>query len=204
MGVFYDGIQLGNAQNGQVDLGKFSLDNIDEISLYNGQRSSIFQSARDFGSAGSIYLRTKRPHFVGNKRDNVNVSFRTGSFGLVNPSVRWEHKLNRNVSLSVNAEYTYATGRYKFRYYKKYSDGTTAWDTTATRQNGDVHAFRLEGGVFGVMSNGKWHAKAYYYDSEKGIPGAIVNNVWKHAQRQWDRNFLCRVRFKSEWVSAMN
>lgn len=28
VGVFYDGIQLGNAQNGQIDLGKFSLDNI--------------------------------------------------------------------------------------------------------------------------------------------------------------------------------
>ena len=39
MGVFYDGIQLGNAQNGQIDLGKFSLDNIEEISMYNGQKS---------------------------------------------------------------------------------------------------------------------------------------------------------------------
>ncbi|WP_410519127.1 TonB-dependent receptor, partial [Alistipes finegoldii] len=27
VGVFYDDIQLGNAQNGTVDLGKFSLDN---------------------------------------------------------------------------------------------------------------------------------------------------------------------------------
>ncbi|MDE5796696.1 MAG: Plug domain-containing protein, partial [Muribaculaceae bacterium] len=39
LGVFYDGIQLGNAQNGQIDLGKFSLDNIEEISLHNGQKS---------------------------------------------------------------------------------------------------------------------------------------------------------------------
>ena len=30
MGVYYNGIQLGNAQNGQVDLGKFSLENIEE------------------------------------------------------------------------------------------------------------------------------------------------------------------------------
>ena len=43
MGVFYDGIQLGNAQNGQIDLGKFSLDNIEDVSLYNGQKSDIFQ-----------------------------------------------------------------------------------------------------------------------------------------------------------------
>ena len=59
LGVFYDGIQLGNAQNGQIDLGKFSLDNIEEISLYNGQKSEIFQPARDFGSAGSVYIKTR-------------------------------------------------------------------------------------------------------------------------------------------------
>ena len=47
MGVYYNGIQLGNAQNGQVDLGKFSLENIEEISLYNGQRSDVFQTARE-------------------------------------------------------------------------------------------------------------------------------------------------------------
>ncbi|MDE6403819.1 MAG: TonB-dependent receptor plug domain-containing protein, partial [Muribaculaceae bacterium] len=29
-GVVYDGVQLGNAQNGQIDLGQFSLDNIEE------------------------------------------------------------------------------------------------------------------------------------------------------------------------------
>ena len=48
VGIFYDGIQLGNAQNGQVDLGKFSLENMEEISLYNGQKSEIFQPAKDF------------------------------------------------------------------------------------------------------------------------------------------------------------
>lgn len=64
MGVFYDGIQLGNAQNGQVDLGKFSLDNIESISLYNGQKSEIFQSAKDYGSAGTIYIRTRKPKFA--------------------------------------------------------------------------------------------------------------------------------------------
>lgn len=41
MGVFYDGIQLGNAQNGLVDLGRFSLDNVEEIALYNGEGSDL-------------------------------------------------------------------------------------------------------------------------------------------------------------------
>lgn len=189
-GVFYDGIQLGNAQNGQIDLGKFSLDNIEEISMYNGQKSEVFQSAKDFGSAGSIYLRTRYPRFEAGKRTNVNVTYRTGSFGLQNPSVRMEYRLSPTVSASVNGEFTYASGRYRFRYRKVFSDGTLAWDTTATRRNGNIHAYRLEAGLFGRPERGRWMAKAYYYDSSKGIPGAIVNNVWKSSQRQWDRNFF--------------
>ena len=38
-GVVYDGVELGNAQNGQIDLGQFSLDKMASISLYNGQYS---------------------------------------------------------------------------------------------------------------------------------------------------------------------
>jgi outer membrane cobalamin receptor len=192
LGVFYDGIQLGNAQNGQIDLGKYSLDNIEEISMYNGQKSEIFQSAKDYGSAGTIYLRTRRPVFKEGKRFNLNVTMRTGSFGLANPSFRLEYKINRNLSATFNAEYTYANGRYKFRYRKMFSDGSLAWDTTATRRNGDIHSFRTEGAIFGKINRGRWYAKFYYFDSEKGIPGAIVNNVWKNSQRQWDKNFFAQ------------
>lgn len=31
LGIFYDGIELGNAQNGQIDLGQFSLDNVEKF-----------------------------------------------------------------------------------------------------------------------------------------------------------------------------
>jgi len=196
MGVFYDGIQLGNAQNGQIDLGKFSLDNIEEISLYNGQKSEIFQPAKDFGSAGTIYLKTRRPKFEGNKKFNLRTIFRTGSFGLANPSVLWEQKIwerkesARSITASFNAEYIYATGKYKFRYKKKLPNGAMAWDTTATRQNGDIQAVRAEAALYGSAPKLNWNVKAYFYNSEKGIPGAIVNNVWHNSQRQWDRNFF--------------
>lgn len=196
LGVFYDGIQLGNAQNGQIDLGKFSLDNMEQISLYNGQRSEIFQSAKDFGSAGTVYLQSRRPRFEEGRDWNLNATFRTGSFGLVNPSVRFDRRLSDRVSATLSAEYTYATGRYRFRYRKVFADGSVAWDTTATRRNGDINAMRLEAGLYGTLYRGYWQAKLYYYDSERGIPGAIVNNVWKNSQRQWDRNFFAQGRFQ--------
>ncbi len=65
VGVFYDGVQLGNAQNGQIDLGRFSMDNMEAISLYNGQKSNIFQSAKDYASAAAVYMTSRRPLFEG-------------------------------------------------------------------------------------------------------------------------------------------
>ena len=195
LGVFYDGIEIGNAQNGTVDLGKFSMDNIEQIALYNGQKSEIFQPAKDFGSAGTLYLKTRRPKFEAGKRYNLSITLKGGTFGLVNPSILYEQKLTDNIHLSANAEFTHAHGRYHFRYRKVLADGTTAWDTTAVRQNGDVRACRAEIGLFGYLPEGKWHVKGYCYDSEKGIPGAIVNNVWTNSQRQWDRNAFVQGNF---------
>lgn len=199
MGVFYDGIQLGNAQNGQIDLGKFSLDNIEEISLYNGQKSEIFQSAKDFSSSGTIYLRSRKPRFEIGKNNHTKAVYRTGSFDLINPSFLWEHKLSDRISTSFNAEYIYSSGKYKFRYKRTLQKGTTAYDTTATRQNGDIHALRAEAGIYGKIDQGQWNTKLYFYDSERGIPGAIVNNVWKRSQRQWDRNFFVQ----SSWQKSI-
>lgn len=194
MGVFYDGLPIGNAQNGQIDLGRYSLDNIEEIALYNGQKSTVFQPARDFASSGTLYIRTRRPHFKPGRKLAASATFRTGSFGLINPQARIDWRISSRLAATANAEYTHATGRYRFRYKRSYPSGATAWDTTATRHNGQLHALRLEAGLFGSLNNGDWLAKAYYYDSSRGIPGAIVNNVWKNSQHQWDRNFFLQAQ----------
>ncbi len=196
VGVFYDGLQLGNAQNGQIDLGRYSLDNIEEINLYNGQKSNIFQSAKDFGSSGTIYIRTRRPRWSHDEKFHLMGQFKTGSFGLINPEVVWEQRLSQRVSLSASASYTNANGEYEYRYRRLNLDGTVAYDTTAIRHNGDIEAFRAEVSTFGFLDKGQWCGKVYYYDSERGIPGAIVNNVFKNGERQWDRNFFAQGSFE--------
>ena len=190
VGVFYDGIQLGNAQNGVTDLGKYSLDDMESLTMYNGQKSEIFQSAKDFASASTIYLRTKRPSFSNNKKTNLLVRYKTMSIDYHDPSFRWEQKLSDKVSMSVSSEYIKSNGQYKFRYKRKNLDGTVAYDTTATRWNSDIEAFRFESGVFGKINKGVWDAKVYYYDSERGAPGAIVENKFRDGFRQFDKNFF--------------
>ena len=194
-GVFYDGIQLGNAQNGQVDLGKFSLDNMQAIELYNGQKSSIFQPAKDYASASSLYLTTL---FKNDEKTHLKGSIKTGSFGLFNPSLLWQQKINNKIAATFSTEWVNATGDYKFRYTKKDSLGHTAYDTTARRKNGDVNVYRVEGGVYGTIKNGEWSTKLYYYNSERGIPGFVVNGVFGHVDRQWDSNFFVQSSFRKD------
>lgn len=189
VGVFYDGIQLSNAQNGQVDLGMFSLDNMQAISLYNGQKSQIFQSAKDFNSAGSIYMWTRRPEFTGDETYHLKATLKAGSFDLINPALLIELKLSDKVSASFSGEWVSSSGKYKFRYRRKaVMTGEIMYDTTAVRENGDIRATRMEGALFGRIGGGKWMMKAYNYTSERGVPGAIVNNVWRRGERIWDNN----------------
>ena len=197
VGVFYDGIEIGNAQNGIVDLGKFSLDNMEAISVYNGQKSSIFQPAKDFASASAVYLQPKYPVFAPQKEYNLSVGMKTGSFGLANPSVLWEYRLTDRLSLSLSSEYMYTNGRYKFTYSTK-----GGYDTTATRRNGDVRMERIEAGLFGNMEGGHWKVKAYFYDSDRGYPGASVREEpgkFRHQDRQKDDNFFLQASMKKEF-----
>ena len=209
VGIYYDGIELGNAQNGVIDLGQFSLDNIEEVSVYQGQRSAIMQTASDFANAGSVYIKTTSHLGKRSKRDRGNeatksqylkTKIQSGSSNLLRLSALFESNLTQNLLLSANAECLSTNGKYDFRYRRRNHDGSIAYDTTATRQNGDVQALRVEVNLYGNIVNGHWQAKAYTYHSNRGIPGAIVNNVWRRGERQSDDNTFVQ----GSWQKDMN
>ncbi|MGY3055570.1 vitamin B12 transporter [Pedobacter sp. UYEF25] len=197
--VFYDGIQLGNAQNGQVDLGKYSLDNLEEVSIYVGQKPDLLIPARGYASASAIYLKTAEPKFVNGKSYQANASIKTGSFGLLNPSVNYTQRINKKLAVGFNAAYLEANGKYKFR-YKDYE-----YDTTVVRDNGDVKSLRVEATLFGTSADSsKWNVKIFNYNSARGLPGAIVSNKYSFTQRQWDDNTFVQVSYHNNLTQKYN
>lgn len=189
--VFYDGVQLGNAQNGQVDLGRFSLDNIEEIQLYNGQRPHLLQAARAYASASSIYMEARSPQWDADEKSRASASIKTGSFGLFNPAVNMEQRLGQNLSAQFNVELQNAHGKYPFR-YQDYG-----YDTTATRQNGDVFSWRAEAALYGKPDTASdWSLRLYHYQSNRGLPRAVVSNRFEASQRLWDNNNFVQAKYK--------
>jgi len=208
-GVSYDGITLTDCQTGQIDLGRFSLDNVDMISLNSGQSDNIFQPARLFASASVLNIRTLTPEFTNNKYINGKISMKAGSFGLLNPSMWLEGKISSKIAASLSGEWLSANGKYP--YVLNY--GQSAKDSTSkeTRQNTDVHNFRLEGALYATFSDKEsGYIKSYFYQSERGLPGSTIlyNNESSSKQRIWDHTFFTQAHYEKEfsryWVFQAN
>ncbi len=191
VGIFLDGIQVDNAQNMQVDLGRFSTDGIGTVALFNGQKSRRLQTAKEYASGAAVHLNSARPVYGEGSRGRVRL--RGGSFGTVNPSVLWDRDLWRGVTLRTAAEFVRSNGRYRF----------PCFDTTLVRENGDLRSLRLEAQLFGLTRIGDWQLRAYAYGSERGFPGPVIRRALGFpfsAERQADQDFFLQGGWHRDWT----
>ena len=187
VGVYVDGIRITNAQNGTVDLGKFSLSSMESVSLYNANKLDNCQSASEYASGATVYLRTRRPI-----SDSLSVQLRRASFSTymakANAQFVW-----KGWSGFLDGEWCDSEGDYPFRYHSEYED------TLGYRANSDIRYGRIEGALF----NGGFSSHLYYYDSERGCPGGIVRRLsdkYTNVGREWDRDFFVQASYLQEFL----
>ena len=184
--VFYDGLAINDAQSGEVDLSKFSIDNLQSISLYQNNHEDIAQPARAFASASALYLQSKAAVFKEGKQTNIRAKMSGGSFGLINPYFALEQKITTHTSLIFNTEWLKANGEYDFHY-----KNTALLDTIIRRKNTDIETFKIEGIAQGMLiDSSQWRVNGYAYFSERGLPGPAVSNKYYTQDRQWDENIF--------------
>lgn len=191
VGVYIDGVRLTNAQNGTIDLGKYSLSTLESVSLYNANRLEQCQSASEYASGATVYLQTRRPD-----RDSLTVLGGAGSFGL------WRARANAQFARKgwsgfLDAEYLKWKGDYPFRYKSQWED------TVGHRRNSDIEYVRLEGGLF----KDGFSSHAYLYISERGCPGGIVRRLsdkYTNVGREWDTDFFVQGSWQKKFDGIHN
>ncbi len=198
-GVFYDGIQLNDAQNGQIDLGRLNLNNIQSITLYNGQPGIICQPARAFASASVLSIKTVRPSLSETKPYQVLVGVKGGAFGLINPYVQWQQRISKNWSAVVNSYLEKADGQYK---YKVEGDGS---DTLATRRNGDIKAQQADAALYWTKTDSnQFNLHFNYYNSDRGLPNAVVFYNPYSKQRVQNRDMFVQAGYERIWANSLH
>lgn len=189
-GVVYDGVPLSDAQTGTIDLSRYSLDNVDDLSLIIGDNNDIFTSAKASASAASIVINTGSVPGPDDSAWHLTGQLRAGSFWLVNPYLKIVKSLSRKFSFSAIGEYTYAKNNYPF---------TLRNGQHTTRERRDNS--RMNSGH--VELNSRWRlssasaldAKVYYYDNDRQLPGPVVLYNPVSDDTLHDKNFFGQLTF---------
>ena len=195
--VVYDGVALSECQSGEIDLGRFSPDNIDALSLAIGDNDDIFQPARVLASAASVFV-SNTPS-TGNDTFNITGRLRAGSFGYVNPfakiNARWRERFAANIS----ADFSRADNCYPFAL--KNGNSTT----TEHRNNSKSLIGNTEANfIYTPDASSRLSAKLYYYDSDRQLPGPVIYYNNDNREKLRERTAFAQTTYRSALSSVLS
>ncbi|HET7732422.1 MAG TPA: TonB-dependent receptor plug domain-containing protein [Paludibacter sp.] len=194
-GVSYDGVMMSDVQSGQIDLSRFSIENIAEVSLSNGQPNSLLQPARMFASSGVLSFSTQLPDYDKKHTFSGNITVKTGSFGLINPQIYIFKNVSEKWALSLSANGLTANGEYKFQ---SNLNRTGENLVEKNRINSDVHTIRTElNSTYHFNSFEYITLKINQYYSERGLPGADTYYISYATDRLLDKNYLAQFQYQN-------
>lgn len=199
--VMYDGMVWNDAQNGQTDLGKLSLQQMENITLYQQHPDVLLMPARAMAAASVLMMQssaTTRPQ----PQRSAAWRLKTGSFGLFNPAAVIALSNKKRVH-QLSGEWLKAHGRYRFPSIER--EGKTA-----ERQNTGVENARIEYDfTYYPADSNKVHLKAYYYTSHRYLPGAVIVNNTSADDHLKDQHLMIQGSWKKHvhatrafWINA--
>lgn len=191
-GVVYDGVQVGDCQSGQVDLSRFTLGNVSSLTLTIGQPDNIFQSAKALASAATIHIETNQAG-ASSPQPQLGAHIATGSYGLVNPSARYSSSSGR-LSYSLFCDYMRADGNYRFKLW----NGQHL--ISEHHHNSDIRTWRGEANMcYRPTEQQSLQLKLYAFDSDRGLPGAVIYDNTYAEERLSDRNWFGQLRYENHF-----
>ena len=197
--VSYDGVTVSNTQAGQIDVGRFSLDNMESLSLAIGTDESLMQSARHYASAGVLSILTECPHFDEGKNSAFRFRLKGGSFGLVTPSLRYWQRVGEQTSLALNGSYMRADGVYPFVLV----NGRER--TNEKRYNSDIYTWQGEANLYHTFADkSQLDMKTYWFNSERGLPGSVTLYNPVSRERLWDEDFFAQAVYRKAFDEKWN
>lgn len=189
--VTYDGMPVSDAQNGQVDISGFDLEDVAGVTMCIGMPDDIFRSARQMTSAGILDIRTSRP-VSDTSMTQVKARMEAGSFGTFSPYLSIYRQFDRKYGLKASAKARFSDGDYPF----VLQNGEII--THEKRQNSDISSFDTE-----IDWNADWkgrgrlRAKVRWLESERGLPGPVILYTHSGTERLQERDAMASVAYDS-------
>lgn len=188
-GVSYDGVMLSECQSGEIDVARYSLDNVANLSLTIGDNDDIFIPARNAASAATLAIQTINPPSADTK-PHVTAQVKTGSFGYVSPFVRYGQNFSDRFAFSAIGEYVYAENDYPFVVRN------VSFVTRERRSNSRMNQGHGEMNfVWHINRLNRLSGKVYYYDNDRQLPGQVRYYTNLSREQLRDRNAFAQLQY---------
>ncbi|SFG20470.1 TonB-dependent siderophore receptor [Prevotella sp. KH2C16] len=188
-GVIYDGIALSDCQTGEIDLSRYSLDNVSMLKMVIGEDDNIFLPARSTSSAAALVIdNLKSP--TEDHSAHLKARLTYGSWNTVVPSLYYGQSLSDRLSLSVMGEFTHSDNDYPFKIYN------VKLLTKERRQNSKMNSGHLETNLLWKITDRQTlSGKLYYYDNNRQLPGIVHLYNNKNSETLHDQNAFAQAGY---------
>lgn len=197
-----DGVAVSDCQNGQVDLGRYMLGNSSYVTFANGQTDNLLQAARAVAAGSVLNMETAVPEF-GGRGFNLRADVEGGSFGYFAPTLRYEQRLGRRMSLSVWGNYIRSDGDYPFTLY--YTLGREDSTSRERRLNSQMRMGTLDANLFYRFdSQRRLHVKTHYMKGYHALPGPVVFYSQNASEHTEENLHFAQARYKKmgKWLEV--
>ena len=113
--------------------------------------------------------------------------------------MQWQQRVSSKWSFIINSYLENANGHYK---YKVNGDGS---DTSATRTNSGLNVQSADGALYWSKNDSnKFNLHLSYYNSNRGLPGAVVFYNPTSNQHLWNKDFFVQSGYERLWKSSFH
>ena len=202
-GVSYDGVALGESQNGEIDVSRYGLDNLSALQLNIGDNDHIFISARQASTPAMLSIETIAPvhaiHHHDNPSPRLTTQLRVGSFDYISPMLRFEQQLSSQLTIWAVGDYIYAKNDYPFRLRN------VSVETKERRANSRMNQGHAEVNMrWELNSRSMLGGKAYYYDNDRQLPGIVHYYTSISRETLRDRNAFGQLFYQTRWDNGLS
>ena len=188
-GVSYDGILLSESQGGEIDVSRYSLDNVKSIQLMVGDNDDLFIPARQAASAAVLSIETMN-EIPMDRKAHLASQVKWGAFGYVSPYIRYIQRMSERFTVSLVGEYVYGENDYPFTLVNG-TLKTREYRTNSRMSSGHGEAnFHWRPNDYHQL----W-GKVYYYDNDRQLPGIVRYYTNLCGERLHDQNIFLQARW---------
>lgn len=188
--VMYDGVALSDCQSGQIDVSRYTLNDVSGLSLVIGDNDDIFIPAKNAAAAASLHISTMSVP-TADLSTHAHAQIKIGAWGYTNPFVKIEKNLSEKLSLGLVGDYIYAENNYP------YTIMNVTEKVSARRQNSRMNSGHAELNMtYRQKADNMLTLKAYYYDNSRRLPGMVHYYVNASREQMRDQNAFAQMSWR--------